>query len=107
MLKRRERRNPNNQFRQYLNLARRSIRKVSDHSLDFDLKWLADLEGVIAWIELNQTITSNQKRAIRNASMAVDNMVKYKRWKERREAKLKGACDERSGPTTTDEHNTR
>ncbi len=103
----RQRRGPDNRLRQYLNLARRSIRKVSDHSLDFDLKWLADLEGVIAWIELNQTITSNQKRAIRNASRAVDNMVKYKRWKERREAKLKGVCDGRSGPTTQDDDSPR
>jgi hypothetical protein len=85
-------------LKRYLTLARRSIRKVSDHALDFDLKWLADLTGVIAWVELNQTITPDQKRAIRNASQAVDNMVKYKRWKERRKAKRKEVSD---GPSET------
>lgn len=75
------------QFKRYLSLARRTVKKANDHALDFNVKWLDSLEGVIAWMELNRAVTTNQKRAIRNSSRAVDNMVRYKRLVERRKAK--------------------
>ena len=70
--------------RRYIRMARATVKLAEDSGLDFDLEWLKSLTGVIRWVEANGWITDPQIRGIVNATRAVKNIVRYKRFKERR-----------------------
>lgn len=71
-------------WKRYLRIAEKVLLIVKQNEfekLDFDVQWLED---TVQWIKEKEFITDQQKTAIDNTMIAVKNMVRYQKFKERR-----------------------
>lgn len=71
-------------WKRYLRTAQKVLILVKQHELqqaDFDVAWL---EETVQWMDEKQFVTDPQKVAIDNTMLAVRNMIRYRKLKERR-----------------------
>ena len=82
--------------KKYLRMAAATVALAKENELDFNLEWLSSLTGVIDWVQKNGHITDPQIRGIVNATRAVKNIVKYKKWKEKKRCATSGSSSSES-----------
>ena len=71
-------------WKRYLRTAEKALLIVKQHEfekVDFDVQWLQE---TVQWIGEKKFVTDQQKTAIDNTMIAVKNMVRYRKLKERR-----------------------
>ena len=85
MAREKSRKPPKTPWGKYLKKAYRCIEILEREKFeDFDLEWMKD---AAKWIARERHVTQEHIRAIENVTDALKNMKRYKKWKEKANAR--------------------